>query len=188
MPFEFIRMDIPEVILIKPKSFKDDRGFFVETYKATDFHKNGITDNFVQDNHSKSTKGVLRGLHYQKLPQPQAKLVRCISGEILDIAVDIRKGSPNYSKWVGIKLSEDNQEMLYVPVGFAHAFIVLSETAEVLYKTSNEYSPPDEAGIIWNDPQIGVDWKISEVLVSEKDKKLPKLAEANNNFVYRELI
>jgi dTDP-4-dehydrorhamnose 3,5-epimerase len=140
MPFEFVKTVIPDVILIKPKVFEDERGFFVEGYKKSDFVSNGIDVEFNQDNHSKSTKGVLRGLHYQKYPKAQAKLVRCINGEIFDVAVDIRKNSPTFGKWVGFKLSAENKFMLYIPEGFAHGFVVLSDTAELLYKASNEFS------------------------------------------------
>jgi dTDP-4-dehydrorhamnose 3,5-epimerase len=182
MPFEFKRLEIPEVILVQPKAFGDDRGFFVETYKRSDFVNFGIEDNFVQDNHSRSIKNVLRGLHYQTNPKAQSKLVRCIEGEILDVAVDIRKSSPNYGKWVGEILSAENKRQLYVPVGFAHAFLVLSETAEVVYKTGEEYSPENDAGIRWNDPKINIKWNCSNPLVSEKDDKLPFLDDAKNNF------
>jgi dTDP-4-dehydrorhamnose 3,5-epimerase (EC 5.1.3.13) len=130
MPFEFIKTDIKEVILIKPKVFEDERGFFLESYKKSEFEENGITDVFIQDNHSKSVKGVLRGLHYQKEPAAQGKLVRCIKGKIFDVAVDIRKNSPTYGRWVGYELSEENKLMLFIPKGFAHGFLTLSEEAE----------------------------------------------------------
>lgn len=182
MPFEFKRLEIPEVILIQSKAFGDDRGFFVETYKKSEFVNFGINDEFVQDNHSKSTKNVLRGMHYQKHPKAQSKLVRCIQGEIFDVAVDIRKNSPTYGKWVGEILSDENKRQLYVPVGFAHAFLVLSDTAEVVYKTGEEYSPENDAGIKWNDPTININWNCNNPLVSGKDDKLPFLADADNNF------
>lgn len=187
MPFEFNRLEIRDVILLKPKVFGDERGFFVETYKHSDFIKFGIKENFAQDNHSKSIKGVLRGLHYQKQPEAQSKLVRCTRGEIVDIAVDIRIGSPSYSRWVKVNLSEENKQMLYVPAGFAHGFIVVSEIAEVLYKTSGEYSPENDAGILWNDPALSIDWEIENPLISEKDKKLPLLKDADNNYSYNDL-
>jgi len=189
MPFEFIKTDIPDVILVKPKVFCDSRGFFMETYKKSDFESAGIDTDFVQDNHSKSIKGVLRGLHYQKEPFAQGKLVRCIRGKIFDVAVDIRKGSPTFGKWVGYELSEENKLMLWIPKGFAHGFLTLSEEAEVVYKVSGgEYNPDYDAGIRWDDPDIGINWPIEmveEVLLSEKDKNLPFLKDADINFVYR---
>lgn len=184
MPFEFKKLAIPELILIQPKCFDDNRGFFIETYKKSDFMKFGIFDNFVQDNHSKSTKNVLRGLHYQNPPKAQSKLVRCIQGEILDIAVDIRINSPNYGKWLGEKLSGDNKKMLYIPVGFAHGFLVLSDTAEIVYKTGEEYSFADDAGIKWNDDQININWNCENPLISDKDNKLPALKNADNKFIF----
>jgi len=181
MPFEFERLEIPDVILVKPKVFKDSRGFFLETYKESDFVKAGITNKFVQDNHSMSVKGVLRGIHYQKKPAVQGKLVRCIKGAIFDVAVDIRKGSPTFGKWVVVILSEENHYMLWIPPGFAHGFLTLSDRAEVIYKVSDsEYSPEHDAGIIWNDPDIGIKWpleEVGEVILSEKDSKLPRLRE-----------
>jgi dTDP-4-dehydrorhamnose 3,5-epimerase len=188
MPFEFVKTVIPEVILIKPKVFEDARGFFLESYKQSDFEKYGIKDTFVQDNHSKSTKGVLRGLHYQKEPAAQGKLVRCIKGKIFDVAVDIRKNSPTYGKWVGYELSEENKLMLFIPKGFAHGFLTLSEEAEIIYKVSGaEYSKEYEKGIIWNDKTINIKWpleNIKEIILSDKDKNLPTLEEADNNFLF----
>ncbi len=184
MPFKFKRLEIPEVVLIEPIIFEDERGFFMETYKYSDFVKFGIKEIFVQDNHSKSKYGVLRGLHYQKNPNAQGKLVRCIKGEIFDVAVDIRKGSPTYGKWVGVILSEENKRMLYIPKGFAHGFCVLSDEAEVVYKCTAEYSPDDDRGIIWNDKDIGINWPVKNPILSEKDKKHPPLREADNNFIY----
>lgn len=172
----FEKLKIEDVILIKPKVFEDSRGFFMESYKKSDFEAIGIDINFCQDNHSKSTKGVLRGLHYQTNPKAQAKLVRCPSGIIFDVAVDIRKNSPTFGKWVGEILSEENKHILYIPEGFAHGFKVVSDSAELLYKTSNEYSPNNDRGILWNDPDINVDWKLDfEPILSEKDKKQPLL-------------
>ena len=184
MPFEFTKLDIPDVIFIEPKVFGDERGFFVETYKYSDFQKNGIGINFIQDNHSSSCKGVLRGLHYQKNPKAQGKLVRCIKGEIFDVGVDIRKGSPYFGKWAGKILSEENKAMLYIPPGFAHGFLVLSDTAEVLYKTTDEYSPEHDRGVIWNDPDINIKWDIKEPSLSKKDENLPLLKNADINFKY----
>jgi dTDP-4-dehydrorhamnose 3,5-epimerase len=170
--------------LILPQVFGDDRGFFVELYKHSDFVQAGITEHLVQDNFSKSARGVLRGLHYQKSPKVQGKLVICMKGSIYDVAVDIRKGSPNYGKWVGVELSAQNRQMLYVPPGFAHGFQVLSETAEVLYKCTDEYSPPDERGILWNDTDINVAWPLAKPVLSAKDKVNPALQDADNGFVY----
>lgn len=178
MPFSFKKMEIEDVILVTPKVFGDSRGFFMESYQKSAFEQNGINDNFSQDNHSKSTKGVLRGLHYQTNPKAQAKLVRCSRGKILDVAVDIRKDSPTFGKWVGEILSEENKNMLYIPAGFAHGFVVLSDEAELLYKASNEYSPENDRGVRWNDPDINVEWGIDfEPLISEKDSKQPFLKD-----------
>ena len=181
MPFTFEKLEIPEVILVKPKVFSDERGFFLESYKKSDFWENGIKEEFMQDNHSKSVKGVLRGLHYQLPPKAQGKLVRCIRGKIFDVAVDIRKNSPTFKKWVAVELSEENKYMLYIPPGFAHGFLTLSEEAEVLYKTTNEYAPELDRGIIWNDPEININWPIEivkEPILSNKDKNLPFLKDA----------
>lgn len=170
MPFEFERLQIPDVILVKPKVFGDNRGFFMETYKKSEFIKNGITDEFVQDNHSKSGAKVLRGLHYQEYPYGQAKLVRCPRGRIYDVAVDIRPNSKTFGKYVKVELSEENKFMLYIPDGFAHGFVVLSDGAELLYKTSGEYALQADRGIIWNDNDINIDWNIDfEPILSEKD-------------------
>ena len=184
MPFNFKSLAIAEVILVEPKVFEDERGFFMETYKMPDFVASGIKENFVQDNHSRSTKGVLRGLHYQNPPFAQGKLVRAVLGEIFDVAVDVRKGSPTYGKWVSAILSEENKNMLYVPEGFAHGFCVLSEIAEVVYKTTNVYSAQSEAGIIWNDEDLNVEWPVTEPELSERDKTWPALDEADNKFYY----
>lgn len=182
MAFDFIKLEIPDVILVTPKIFTDNRGFFVETYKKSEFISNSIKDDFVQDNHSKSTKGVLRGLHYQKKEKAQSKLVRCISGIIFDVAIDIRKNSSSYGKWVSALLSEENKKMLYIPEGFAHGFLVLSETAEIVYKTGEEYSPENDRGILWSDPQININWNYDNPILSEKDKNLPLLIDADNDF------
>lgn len=184
MPFEFIKTDISEVILIKSKVFGDERGYFMETYKKSDFEKIGIDTDFVQDNHSKSTKGVLRGLHFQKEPFAQGKLVRCVKGKIFDVAADIRKGSPTFGRWVGHELSEENKLMLWIPKGFAHGFLTISEEAEIIYKVSvAEYSPEHDAGIIWNDPDINIKWPIDgEPILSEKDRLLPRIRESAEGF------
>jgi len=178
MPFVFTKTKIEEVILIEPKVFGDSRGFFMESYKKSDFVAAGIDLDFNQDNHSKSTKGVLRGLHYQLSPKPQAKLVRCPKGKIFDVAVDIRVGSATFGQWVGFELSEENQKILFIPEGFAHGFVVLSDEAELLYKASNEFNLSLDRGIRWNDPTINVNWGIDfEPLISEKDTKLPFLKD-----------
>ena len=184
MPFEFRRLEIPEVVLIEPRVFPDERGFFIETYKRSEFAAAGIAQDFVQDNHSRSTKGVLRGLHYQKDPRSQGKLVRVLLGEVFDVAVDIRKGSPTYGKWVGVNLSGEGKRMVYVPPWCAHGFCVLSNEAEIVYKATEEYSPESEAGIIWNDPHIGIRWPIAEPMLSASDRQWPTLAEAHADFVY----
>jgi dTDP-4-dehydrorhamnose 3,5-epimerase len=184
MPFEFIPLGIPGLILIRPRVFGDDRGFFLELYKHSDYVRAGIGEHLVQDNYSKSAKGVLRGLHYQKNPRAQGKLVTCITGRIFDAAVDIRKGSPSYGKWAGVELSGENKHLLYVPPGFAHGFQVLSDAAEVLYKCTEEYSPSDDRGVIWSDPDIGIAWPLGAPLLSGKDKTHPVLKDADNNFVF----
>ena len=178
MPFEFEKQAIEDVILVKPKVFGDNRGFFMETYKKSDFFANGIEVEFNQDNHSKSSAHVLRGLHFQKAPHGQAKLVRCSRGRIYDIAVDIRKGSKTFGSYVKVELSEANKHMLFIPEGFAHGFVVLSEEAELIYKASGEYCPQADCGIIWNDKDINIDWEIDfEPILSEKDKVQKTLKE-----------
>jgi len=177
MPFEFKRLEIPDVILIKPKVFEDERGFFMETYKKPDFERAGIKGEFVQDNHSYSKYGVLRGLHFQREPYAQAKIVRCIRGVIYDVAVDLRKNSPTLGKYVGVILSEYNKYQLYIPRGFAHGFVVLSDIAEVVYKVDNVYAPDYEGGLIWNDPDVGIKWPVEDPIVSPKDQRWPTLRE-----------
>ena len=183
MGFQFTRLQIPDVILVTPKVFGDSRGFFIETYKRSDFTEAGIREYFVQDNHSKSQKGVLRGLHYQNHPKAQGKLVRCISGRVFDVCVDIRRSSPTFGKWVGRELDSVAHQALYVPAGFAHGFLTLIETAEVVYKCTDEYAPECEAGIIWNDAEIKIDWPLKEPLLSERDRNHPLLKDAKINFV-----
>lgn len=178
MPFEFERLEIPDVILIKPKVFGDERGFFMETYKKPDFERAGIIGEFIQDNHSRSRYGVLRGLHFQREPYAQAKIVRVVRGIIYDVAVDLRRNSPTFGKWIGVTLSEHNKYQLYVPRGFAHGFVVLSEVADVIYKVDNLYAPEYEGGIIWSDPELEIDWPVEAPIVSEKDKRWPTLKEA----------
>lgn len=180
MPFEFEKQKIEDVILVKPKVFGDSRGFFMESYKKSDFFENGIDVEFNQDNHSKSTKGVLRGLHYQAKPYGQAKLVRCSKGRIYDVAVDIRPNSDTFGEYVKVELSEDNKQMLFIPEGFAHGFVALSDEVELLYKASGEYNPQADRGVLWNDKQINIDWNIDfEPLLSDKDRVQPKLCDIN---------
>ena len=180
MPFSFKRLSIPDIMLVEPQSFPDDRGFFFESFKESEFLSGGIDKKFVQDNFSHSIRGVIRGLHFQKTPKAQAKLVSVLKGEIFDVAVDIRKNSPTYGKWVSEILSENNHKLLYIPEGFAHGFCVLSEEADVLYKVSNEYSPEHEDGIIWNDPKLNIDWPISKPIVSSNDSKLQLFENLEN--------
>jgi dTDP-4-dehydrorhamnose 3,5-epimerase len=184
MPFRFVQSEIPEVLIIEPRVISDARGFFMETYKRSDFAAHGIDEAFVQGNHSKSSKGILRGLHYQKRPQAQGKLVRVLAGEIYDVAVDIRQGSPTFGKWVASVLSSENKRMLYVPVGFAHGFCVTSEEAEIFYMTTAEYAPECEAGIRWDDPALMIGWPVMEPQLSSRDLGLPFLKDADNNFRY----
>jgi len=171
---------IPEVLIIEPRVFGDDRGFFYESYNKKSFvEASGVTTEFVQDNHSKSSKGVLRGLHYQ-IKQPQGKLVRVCQGEVLDVAVDIRKSSATFGQWVGVNLSAENKRQLWVPVGFAHGFVVLSDTAEFLYKTTDYYAPQFERCIRWDDTDLSIDWQFTDnPLVSEKDAKGVPFKEAD---------
>jgi len=166
---------IDGLLIIEPKIFADPRGMFYEVYSESKYNEHGIS-RFVQDNHSVSKQGVLRGLHYQ-VNSWQDKLVRVTQGEIFDVAVDIRKQSPTYGKWWGLSLSETNNLQLYIPVGFAHGFCVLSESAEVLYKCSDYYSPEDERGILWNDPDLAIDWPIKDPILSEKDAVYPLFSE-----------
>ena len=171
--FTFTKTEIEGVLIIEPRVFGDGRGYFMETYNKADFHKAGITCDFVQDNQSKSKRGVLRGLHFQK-QYPQAKLVRVIKGEVYDVAVDLRKDSPTYGKYVGVILSEENKNMFFIPKGFAHGFLVLSEGAEFTYKCDDFYHPEDEGGIRWDDPGIGIQWPKIDIgyFISEKDEKI----------------
>jgi dTDP-4-dehydrorhamnose 3,5-epimerase len=177
MPFEFKRLKIPDVVLIKPKVFEDERGFFMETFKLNDFEKFGIDFKPVQENHSKSKFAVLRGLHFQKKPYEQAKLFRCIKGKIFDVAVDIRKNSQTFGQHVSVILSAANKNILFVPKGFVHGFEVLSKEAEVVYLVDNVYMSEYDAGIRWNDEDLKIEWPIKEPILSEKDKNLPKLRE-----------
>ena len=178
------KLSIPEVILIEPKIFSDKRGYFFENFKESIFFSNGITKLIQQDNISHSKFGVIRGLHYQKNPKAQAKLITAINGKIFDVAVDIRKNSPTYGKWVGEILSNENHRSMYIPEGFAHGFSVLSEEADVFYKVNNEYSKESEGGIRWNDPEIDISWSIENPIISEKDNVLPLLKNIESNFIY----
>jgi dTDP-4-dehydrorhamnose 3,5-epimerase len=184
MPFQFQRLEIPDLVLVTPRRFADDRGFFCETYKASAFAAFGIEAVFVQDNCSHSLRGVLRGLHFQKPPHAQAKLVRVIYGAVVDVAVDIRAGSPTYRRWTSVHLSAENGQMLYIPPGFAHGFCVLSAEAGLSYKVTHEYAPRAEVGIRWDDPDIGVEWPLADPIVSARDAALPLLSELGDVFVY----
>lgn len=176
MSLMFTELELPGVILVEPRVFNDPRGFFLETYHGKKYEQAGIMDPFVQDNHSHSKRGTLRGLHYQ-LKSPQGKLIYVVSGSIFDVAVDIRKGSPHFGKWVGVSLSAENRRQLFVPRGFAHGFCVLSDQVDVIYKCTDFYAPDDEYGIFWSDGDLGVDWPIRDPVLSEKDNRNPKLAD-----------
>ncbi len=182
--FRFQPLEIPGLVLVEMKTNDDSRGFFRETYKRSEFEAGGIRDVFVQDNHSRSARGVLRGLHYQKHPLAQAKLVYAPRGDVFDVAVDIRKGSPTYGRWAGEVLSGENHRMLYIPTGFAHAFCALSKEADVVYKVTAEYAPELERGILWSDPEIGILWPIRKPVLSPRDARFPLLRDADNDFVH----
>ncbi len=173
---EIINTRLPGVIVVKPRVHEDPRGFFMETYRQNVLEDAGIHDQFVQDNHSHSSRGVLRGLHYQ-LRNPQVKLCRVVQGEVLDVAVDIRVGSPTFGQWVSVLLSAENHLQLYIPRGFAHGFAVQSETADFLYKCSDYYNAADDRGVLWNDPEIGIDWQTPTPILSEKDGAYPLLSQ-----------
>lgn len=180
--FTFTETKIKGVYIIDVKTFGDHRGYFMETYKEEDFVAAGLDYRFVQDNQSSSRKGVLRGLHFQKT-YPQAKLVRVLKGEVFDVAVDLRRGSETYGQWIGVLLSEENHRQFMIPRGFAHGFVVVSDHAEFSYKCDEKYHPEDEGGILWNDPDICIDWpEVGEIILSEKDKKNPTLAECKITF------
>lgn len=181
--FNFIKTSIEGVFVIEPTVFGDERGYFLETYHKKEFEENGLNVDFVQDNQSKSTKGVLRGLHFQ-YTQPQGKLVRVIKGEVFDVAVDLRRKSPTYGEYESVILSEKNKKQFYVPPGFAHGFLVLSDEAEFTYKCTDFYNGLDEGGIIWNDPEINIEWPLdeNEITLSEKDKKWKFLKDTATDF------
>jgi len=182
--FSFQKTEIEGVYIIEPQVFGDNRGYFMETYNEDEFKSAGLDMTFVQDNQSKSKKGVLRGLHFQT-EHSQGKLVRVISGEVFDVAVDLRKDSKTYGKWVGVKLSDENKKQFYIPEGFAHGFLVLSGEAEFVYKCTDLYHPEFESGIAWNDPEVGIEWPtegIEELIFSDKDKKWKTLSERKIQF------
>ncbi|GIW09834.1 MAG: dTDP-4-dehydrorhamnose 3,5-epimerase [Dehalococcoidia bacterium] len=165
------------VVIVAPVPFRDERGFFVETYRRTFFHQLGLPAEFVQENHSRSRRGVLRGIHYQDLRQPMAKLVRCTRGRIFDVAVDLRVGSPTFGHWVGVVLDDETLQQLFVPVGFGHAFVVLSDEADVEYRCTGYYSPEAEGAIAWNDPDLGIEWPIQDPILSPRDRQAISLAK-----------
>lgn len=177
--FNFIKTEIEDLYVIEPTVFGDHRGYFMETYNQKEFEEASLDMIFVQDNESRSKKGVLRGLHFQKT-KPQGKLVRVIEGEVFDVAVDLRRSSKTFGQWYGVLLTAENKKQFYVPEGFAHGFVVLSETATFVYKCTQLYDPTDEGGLMWNDPEIGINWQIPEgmeILLSDKDKKNPALKD-----------
>ena len=176
---KFVPAGIPGVIIIEPDVHQDRRGFFLETYHAQKYRDGGITEPFVQDNHSRSAGGTLRGLHLQ-LRHTQGKLIRVIEGEIFDVAVDVRRGSPTFGKWVGVNLSAENFKQAYIPKGFAHGFAVVSEIAQVEYKCTDIYDPASEIGIAWDDPAIGITWPVSSPILSDRDRRHPRLADVPN--------
>jgi dTDP-4-dehydrorhamnose 3,5-epimerase len=177
MPFTFTKTKIKDLLIIQPQKFGDSRGFFSETYKRSEFEANGISEQFAQDNHSCSSKGVLRGIHFQSAPMAQGKLVRVTRGSVWDVAVDLRVDSPTFKEWVGVELTEENGTMLYVPPGFGHGFVTLEDDTHFLYKCTEEYSPEHDGGIKWDDPELGIQWPLTDVEVSAKDKTLPLLSE-----------
>jgi dTDP-4-dehydrorhamnose 3,5-epimerase len=179
MPFTFHKLSIPELVLIKPEIFPDERGLFMEFFKASDFTDAGLSAHFVQDNVSYSHKGVIRGLHFQKEPQAQGKLVSVVKGTIWDVAVDIRRESPGFLQWAAVELSDESHHMLYIPPGFAHGFAALSNAAHVIYKCTNEYNPLLDAGIRWNDPDINIQWPLDNPILSGRDAALPFLRNEN---------
>lgn len=180
--FKFIETKIKDVFIVEPKVFGDSRGYFFETYKEQDFMEAGLCYHFVQDNQSSSRKGVLRGLHFQKI-YPQAKLVRALSGEVFDVAVDLRKESETYGQWVGVLLSDENKRQFMIPRGFAHGFVVLSDHAQFAYKCDELYHPEDEGGLLWNDPNIAIDWpEVGKIILSEKDRMNPTLNDCKIEF------
>lgn len=186
MPFTFTPLAIPDVVLIAPRVFPDDRGHFLETYKRSDFESAGIQGDFQQDNHSCSSRGVLRGLHYQMHPKAQGKIVRVAAGSVFDVAVDIRQGSPFFGQWVSAELTAENHHMLWVPEGFAHGVLVMEDNTHLLYRSTGEYSPEHDRQILWNDPDIGINWPFLDgIELSAKDQSASLLVDAENNFIYK---
>lgn len=181
---EIIPAEIPDVLIIKPAVFKDDRGYFFESYNQDKFSAQGLDLHFVQDNESKSQKGVLRGLHFQNPPYAQGKLVRVMKGAVIDVAVDIRKGSPWYGKWVSIELNEDNKFMYWIPEGFAHGFVTLTDNTVFFYKCTNVYNKASEGSVRWNDPDLNVQWGVNNPILSEKDKVSPLFKDFESKFIY----
>ena len=180
---EFIKTKIDGVVIVEPKVFGDHRGFFMESYSKREFEKAGLFYDFVQDNHSSSTvKGTLRGIHFQKGDKAQAKLVRCARGAVLDVAVDLRPGSPTYKQWVAVELSAENKRQLLIPRGFGHGFVTLTDEVEFLYKADNYYAPEADGGIRWNDPELGVDWGVTAPILSDKDSKSSFLKDSVTGF------
>jgi len=180
---ERLETKINGVVLVEPQVFGDTRGFMLESFRREDWSRLGVDVEFVQHNHSRSARGTLRGIHFQTKPG-QAKLVRCVRGEVLDVAVDLRRGSPTYGQWEGHVLDDVEHHQLFVPVGFGHGFAVLSEVADVAYQVSSYYDPETESGIAWDDPDIGVDWRVDEPLLSDRDKQAPKLAEVTESLPF----
>jgi dTDP-4-dehydrorhamnose 3,5-epimerase len=183
MPFRFTPLEIPDVILVEASVFEDARGNFAEMYKRSEFQGAGIPDTFVQDNYSRSSRGVLRGLHYQKPPRAQGKLISVLAGAVFDVAVDLREGSPTRGRWVGTTLSSKNRRLLYVPEGFAHGYCVLSDSADMLYKVTEEYAPHLDRGIAWNDPDLAIAWPVSSPVLSAKDAHLPLWRQVESDFL-----
>ncbi len=179
-----VTTDIPDLLIIEPTVYRDARGFFYESYNYRDYAAQGIDACFMQDNHSRSVKDTLRGLHYQISPG-QAKLVRVVVGEVYDVAVDIRQGSPTYGQWQAVRLSAENHRQLYIPIGFAHGFAVLSDVAEFLYKVDSYYAPRLERGIAWDDSDLAIDWPVRDPLLSDRDRTHPPLKDADNDFIYQ---
>jgi dTDP-4-dehydrorhamnose 3,5-epimerase len=177
MPFTFTSTELPGVVIIEPEVFKDPRGFFLETYKRSDFAGAGLNFDLVQENHSQSAQGTLRGLHAQREPKAQGKLVRVVQGEIFDVAADVRRGSPTFGRWVGVKLTADERRSVFIPAGYVHGFCVVSKTAEVIYKTTDEYAPKLEYGVRWDDPTLAIRWPVQDPILSERDQLWPVLSE-----------
>ena len=178
MPFRVEPLALPGVVLIEPTVHRDERGWFIETYKSSEFARAGLPDRFVQENHSRSTRGALRGLHYQRPPKAQGKLIRAVLGEVFDVAVDLRRRAPTCGRWVSVVLSAENQRLLYVPPWCAHGFCVMSAEAEVLYKVTAEYAPDHEAGVMWDDPALGIPWPIRDPILALRDRRWPPFREA----------